>query len=179
MESRPQAINYDANIIYKHLNYECNSGTIWTKSLDEEDLLFKYYDPAIKEEKDVKKIKDEQIFTKKTSQIIKFTSLKQKARKETSAMDTDTPVFVTSHNQYGIIRKVIKAQQQQMVIDKSSQTQIQYEVRLSTSLENVIVEPSDLKRMISVQMRLHSSKAGESQIVHIHVKLDSSIQQLL
>jgi hypothetical protein len=59
MESRPQP---DANIIYKiykHLNYECNSGTIWTKSLEEEDLLFKYYDPAIKEEKDVKKIKDE------------------------------------------------------------------------------------------------------------------------
>ena len=181
MESRPQAINYDA----KHLNYECNSGTIWTKSLDEEDLLFKYYDPAIKEEKDVKKIKDEQIFTKtsQTQKIIKFTSLKQKARKETSAqnpMDTDTPVFVTSHNQYGIIRKVIKAQQQQQIIvDTSFQTQIQYEVRLSTSLENVIVEPSDLKRMISVQMRLHSSKAGESQIVHIHVKLDSSIQQLL
>lgn len=177
MESRPQP---DA----KHLNYECNSGTIWTKSLDEEDLLFKYYDPAIKEEKDVKKIKDEQIFTKtsQTQKIIKFTSLKQKARKETSAqnpMDTDTPVFVTSHNQYGIIRKVIKAQQQYMIIDTSSQTQIQYEVRLSTSLENVIVEPSDLKRMISVQMRLHSSKAGESQIVHIHVKLDSSIQQLL
>ncbi len=55
MESRPQPINYDA----KQLNYECNSGTIWTKSLDEEDLLFKYFDPAIKEEKDVKKIKDE------------------------------------------------------------------------------------------------------------------------
>ena len=55
MECRPQAINFDA----KQLNYECNSGTIWTKSLDEEDLLFKYFDPAIKEEKDVKKIKDE------------------------------------------------------------------------------------------------------------------------
>jgi len=35
--------------------------------LEEEDLLFKYYDPALKEEKEVKKIKDEQIFAK-TSQ---------------------------------------------------------------------------------------------------------------
>ena len=51
----------------KQLNYECNNGMIWTKSLDDEDLMFKYYDPAIKEEKDVKKIKDEKIFTK-TSQ---------------------------------------------------------------------------------------------------------------
>jgi hypothetical protein len=29
------------------------------KSIDDEDLLFKYFDPNIKEERDVKKIKDE------------------------------------------------------------------------------------------------------------------------
>lgn len=121
MESRPPQVDP------KQLNYECNNGMIWTKSLDEEDLMFKYYDPAIKEEKDVKKIKDEQIFTKtsQTQKIIKFTSIKQKAAKETSLlspMDTDTPVFVTSHNQYGIIRKVIKGQapQKEGVIDTSS-----------------------------------------------------------
>ena len=74
---------------------------IWVKSLEDEDLMFKYYDPSIKEEKDVKKIKDEQIFSKtsQTQKIMKFTSLKQKSAKETSPtnpMDTDTPVFVTS-----------------------------------------------------------------------------------
>jgi hypothetical protein len=29
------------------------------KSIDDEDLLFKFFDPNIKEERDVKKIKDE------------------------------------------------------------------------------------------------------------------------
>jgi hypothetical protein len=81
-----------------------SNGQIWTKSLDnDEDLLFRYFDPSIKEEKDVKKIKDEQIFTKtsQTQKIIKFVSLKQKSVKETSSnhqMETDTPVFVSSHN---------------------------------------------------------------------------------
>lgn len=35
--------------------------------MDDEEMLFKFYDPTIKEEKDPKKIKDEQIFAK-TSQ---------------------------------------------------------------------------------------------------------------
>jgi len=44
----------------KLYNYESTSGHIWTKSLDDaENLIFKYYDPSLKEEKDVKKIKDE------------------------------------------------------------------------------------------------------------------------
>ena len=29
------------------------------RTMDEEEMLFKFYDPNIKEEKDVKKIKDE------------------------------------------------------------------------------------------------------------------------
>lgn len=64
-----------------------NNGQIWTKALEnDEDLLFRYFDPSIKEEKEVKKIKDEQIFTKtsQTQKIIKFVSLKQKSVKETS-----------------------------------------------------------------------------------------------
>jgi hypothetical protein len=62
--------------------------------------LFKYFDPNIREERDPKKIKDEQIFTKtsQTQKIIKFVSLKQKSAKESSGvtiLDTDTPVFVS------------------------------------------------------------------------------------
>jgi len=51
----------------EHTHYECNSGQIWVKTMDDEEMLFKFYDPTIKEEKDPKKIKDEQIFAK-TSQ---------------------------------------------------------------------------------------------------------------
>ena len=45
-------------------SYECNNGQIWAKSSENVDLLFKYYDSSVKEEKEVKKIKDEQIFPK-------------------------------------------------------------------------------------------------------------------
>jgi len=34
--------------------------------MEEEEILFKFYDPNIKEEKDPKKIKDDQIFAKST-----------------------------------------------------------------------------------------------------------------
>jgi hypothetical protein len=40
-------------------NYECNSGQIWIKTLEDSELLFKFYDPSVKEEKEPKKIKDE------------------------------------------------------------------------------------------------------------------------
>jgi len=43
----------------EQLNYECNSGQIWVKTMDDQEMLFKFYDPNIKEEKDEKKIKDE------------------------------------------------------------------------------------------------------------------------
>lgn len=46
------------------VNYECNSGQIWIKTLEDSELLFKFYDPSVKEEKEPKKIKDEQIFPK-------------------------------------------------------------------------------------------------------------------
>lgn len=50
----------------------------------------------MKEEKDPKKIKDDQIFPKisQTQKIKKFTSLKTKLSKE--QLDTDTPVYVMS-----------------------------------------------------------------------------------
>ena len=41
------------------MNYECSHGQTWVRTLDDEQMLFKYYDAAIREEKDVKKIKDE------------------------------------------------------------------------------------------------------------------------
>lgn len=71
----------------------------------------------MKEEKDPKKIKDEQIFPKssQTQKIKKFTSLKQKIAKEALSLEIDTPVYVMSLKQYGVIRKVIKAQQAQVV----------------------------------------------------------------
>ncbi len=43
----------------KDCNYECSSGQVWVRSLEDEEFLFKFYDPAIKEEKEVKKIKDD------------------------------------------------------------------------------------------------------------------------
>ncbi len=42
------------------------------------------------------------------------------------------------------------------------ETKMQYEVRLSTTLENVVVDPGDLKRMISIQLRIHSIKGADS-----------------
>jgi hypothetical protein len=69
----------------KLYNYECtNNNQIWVKTIDDENLMFKYFDPNIKEESDVKKIKDEQIFAKtsQTQKMIKFVSLKQKSIKE-------------------------------------------------------------------------------------------------
>ena len=69
--------------------------------MEEEELLFKFYDPNIKEEKDPKKIKDDQIFAKSslTQKIIKFTGSKLKNLKDTnSILETDTAVFIGSHN---------------------------------------------------------------------------------
>jgi len=93
------------------LSYECNSGQIWVRTAEDQDLLFKYFDSTVKEEKDPKKIKDEQIFPKasSTQKIKKFTSLKGKIAKEAFHLEIDTPVFVQSLGQYGVIRKVIKA----------------------------------------------------------------------
>jgi hypothetical protein len=51
----------------------------------------------------------------------------------------------------------------------------QYEVRLSSSLENVLVEPSDLRRVISVYIRIHSFKGGEAQNIKMQVKVDSTV----
>lgn len=116
---------------------------------------------------------------------MKFTSLKQKSIKETSSshsLETDTPVFVgPPHSQYGVIRKVLKpfSSEQIVIGSTASGAHLQYEVRLSTSLENVIVEPSDLKRSIRVAMRLHSMKGEQCQIVNVTIRIDSSVQQLL
>lgn len=66
--------------------------------MEDTELLFKFYDPSVKEEKDTKKIKDESIFPK-TSQlqkVKKFTSLKKKVQKEMFNLEIDTPVYVNS-----------------------------------------------------------------------------------
>ena len=83
------------------------------RTLEDTELLFKYYDSNLKEEKEVNKIKDEEIFPKLGSiqKVKKFTSLKQKIAKEVLNIEIDTPVFVMSHKQYGVIRKVLKTQQ--------------------------------------------------------------------
>ena len=83
---------------------------------------------------------------------------------------------MTSHGQYGIIRKVLKHESKEE--QKGSGT-AQYEVRLSQSLENVLVQPSDIRRMISVTVRIHSFQGYEAQNINIKVKVDSSILQLL
>ena len=94
----------------QQLNYECNNGQIWVKTVEETELLFKFYDASVKEEKEAKKIKDEQIFPKvaSTQKLKKFVSLKQKIAKEALTLDIDTPVYVNSQRQYGVIRKVLK-----------------------------------------------------------------------
>lgn len=40
-------------------HYECHNGQIWVKTMEDEEMLFKFYDANIKEEKEVKKINDE------------------------------------------------------------------------------------------------------------------------
>lgn len=72
---------------------------MWVRTLEHNELLFKYYDQSVKEEKDEKKIKNESIFpkTSSTQRVKKFSSLKQKIAKEASSLETDTPVYVTSH----------------------------------------------------------------------------------
>lgn len=96
-------------------------------------------------------------------------------------MDTDTPVFVGSpHSQYGVIRKILKQQLLSSELQAASGSaqnsslsaavvssgtagkELTYEVRLSTSLENVVVDPSDLKRSIRVGLRIHSLKGEQS-----------------
>ena len=52
---------------------------------------------------------------------------------------------------------------------------LNYEVRLSNTLENVIVDPNDLKRVITVQVRIHSFKGQEAEIINMKVKVDSTI----
>lgn len=68
-------------------------------------------------------------------------------------METDTPVYVGPHKQYGVIRKILKggAQPDSTVSTgaaSGTDKALQYEVRLSTSLENVVVNPEDLKRSV-------------------------------
>lgn len=67
--------------------------------MDESEFLFKFYDSTVKEEKDKKKIKDEDIFPKISSfdKVKKFSSLKNKVKKEMYKLDLDTPVYVNSH----------------------------------------------------------------------------------
>ena len=51
--------------------------------------------------------------------VKKFTSLKQKIAKEVLNIEIDTPVFVMSHKQYGVIRKIAKTQVPDDQADKS------------------------------------------------------------
>jgi hypothetical protein len=80
-------------------------------------------------------------------------------------LEIDTPIYVTTHKQYGVIRKLIKQASHEE--GKKDETQIQYEVRLSNSLENVVVDPSTLKRLIALNIRLHSYKGGESHNISV------------
>jgi hypothetical protein len=94
--------------------------------------------------------------------------------KEQYHLELDTPVYVNSHKQYGVIRKIIKGQGGSSLQSASGEAAIvggskitikeevqSYEVRLSTTLENVIADPLDLKRIITVAVRIHSYKNGQ------------------
>lgn len=56
---------------------------------------------------------------------------------------------------------------------------IQYEVRLSNSLENVLVDPAQIKRLIALNIRLHSYKGGESHNIVLQMRVDATVQQVL
>ena len=76
-------------------------------------------------------------------------------------LEIDTPIFVVSQKQYGVVRKVLKGDSKEEVKEVKPAagkegaavqdlSNISYEVRLSTTLENIIVEASDLKRTVTV-----------------------------
>jgi len=46
-------------------------------------------------------------------------------------------------------------------------------------LENIIVNPEDLKRIITVSVRIHAYKGTESQTIIVKVKADSTVLHLL
>ena len=47
---------------------------------------------------------------------------------------------------------------------------------MSTSLENVTVDPPDLKRSIKINVRLHTIKGELNQVVQISTRIDTSVQ---
>lgn len=47
-------------------------------------------------------------------------------------------------------------------MNDKSLANLKYEVRLSTSLENVLVDATDLKRIVTLNIRNHSAKGGEA-----------------
>lgn len=51
-----------SNAEHGNTNYEVQNPKQWKHTMQENDLLFKFYDYQIQEVADVKKIKDEQIF---------------------------------------------------------------------------------------------------------------------
>jgi hypothetical protein len=42
-------------------------------------------------------------------------------------------------------------------------------------LDNVIADPQDLKRIITVSVRIHSFKGAEAQTINVKVKVDSTV----
>lgn len=52
-------------------------------------------------------------------------------------------------------------------------------MRLSQSLENVVVEPGSIKRSITLGVRLHSLKGEQSQVINVTVRIDSTVQQVM
>lgn len=90
-------------------------------------------------------------------------------------------MYVKNHNQYGIIRKVVQNQQAEEKGGESAQKKkpevnsLMYEVRLSQSLENVLVQPSDILRYISIEVRIHSFQGHEAQNVNIKLKVDATV----
>jgi len=76
------------------------------RTLDGDEYLFKFFDEGIREEKEVKKIKDDMIYAKAgaTQKVIKFAK-----QSKGGPLEVDTAVFVSDpHNQYGVIRKTLK-----------------------------------------------------------------------
>ena len=67
-----------------------------------------------------------------------------------------------------------------MIPSKEHEKKNSFEVRLSQTLENVVVEQEDIQRIIKLQVRIHSCKENqEQQTIFISLKVDSTIQQLL
>ena len=95
--------------------YEVSHGNMWKRTLEGNDLLFKFYDESVKEEKEKKRIKDDDIFPSLSQiQRIKiFNPNKKDKNKNKGILENDSAVFIKSLQQYATVRKALKPESEE------------------------------------------------------------------